>query len=211
MVVWGGPTNIWEKERSERQRRKGKTYPTECRVPKIWKESLPQWSVQRNSQSAFGIDHLVMPMCRAVSCVVGRGCLLWPVCSLGKILLAFPLLHLVLQGQTFLLLQVSLDFLLLHFSPLWWKEHLFWVLVLEDLVGLHRTVELQLLQHEWLGYRLGLLWYWMICLGNEQRPFCCFWGWTQVLHFGLFCWPWWLLHFFWGILAHSSRYNGHLN
>ena len=57
---------------------------------------------------------LVMSMCRVFSCVVGRGCLLWPVCSLCKILLAFALLHPVLQGQTRLLLQVSLNFLLLH-------------------------------------------------------------------------------------------------
>ena len=28
--------------------------------------------------------------------------------------------------------------------------------------------------------------------------------------FGLFCWLWWLLHFFSGILAHSGRYNVHL-
>ena len=35
-----------------------------------------------------------MSMCRVFSCVVGRGCLLWPVCSLGKTLLAFALLHL---------------------------------------------------------------------------------------------------------------------
>ena len=46
---------------------------------------------------------------------------------------------------------------LLHSSPLWWKGHLFWVLVLENLVGLHRTLQLQLLQHYWLGHRLGLL------------------------------------------------------
>ena len=32
----------------------------------------------------------------------------------------------------------------------------FWVLVLEGVVGLDRTVELQLLQHYWLGHRLGL-------------------------------------------------------
>ena len=37
-------------------------------------------------------------------CVVGRGCLLWPVRSLGKTLLAFILLHSVFQGQLFLLL-----------------------------------------------------------------------------------------------------------
>ena len=35
-------------------------------------------------QSDFSVDHLVMSMCRVFSCVVGRGCLLWPVRSLGK-------------------------------------------------------------------------------------------------------------------------------
>ena len=55
--------------------------------------------------------------CRAFSCVVGRGCLPWPVCSLGKTLLAFALLHFVLQGQLCLLFQVSLDFLLLYSTP----------------------------------------------------------------------------------------------
>ena len=34
--------------------------------------------------------------------------------------------------------------------------------------------------------RLGLQWYWMFCLGNEQRSFCCFWDCNQVLHVGLF-------------------------
>ena len=46
----------------------------------------------------FGVDHLVMSMC-IFSRVVWRGCLLWPVCSLGKTLLAFALLHSVLQGH----------------------------------------------------------------------------------------------------------------
>ena len=153
----------------------------------------------------------MMSMCRVFSCVVGRGCLLWPVHFLGKTLLAFALLHYVFQGQICLLLQVFLGFLLLHSSPLEWKEHLFWVLVLKGLVSLHRTIQLQLLQCYWFGHRLGLLWYWMVCLGNEQRSFCHFWDFIQVLHFGLFCWPWWLLHFFWGIPAHSSRYNGHMS
>ena len=61
----------------------------------------------------------------------------------------------------------------------------FRVLVLEDLVGLHGTVQFQLLKHYWLGHRLGLLWYWVVCLGNEQRSFCRFWDCIQVLHFGL--------------------------
>ena len=34
MVVWGGLTNSWGKKRNERQRRKGKIFPFECRVPK---------------------------------------------------------------------------------------------------------------------------------------------------------------------------------
>ena len=33
MAVWGGLTNSCEKERSEKQRRKGKINPFECRVP----------------------------------------------------------------------------------------------------------------------------------------------------------------------------------
>ena len=63
--------------------------------------------------------NLVMFMCKVFSCFVERGCLLWLVRSLGKTLSAFPLLHSVLQGQICLLLQVFLDFLLLHSSPLW--------------------------------------------------------------------------------------------
>ena len=34
MVVWGGLTNSWEKRKIERQRRKGKIQPSECRDPK---------------------------------------------------------------------------------------------------------------------------------------------------------------------------------
>ena len=33
-VVWGGLTNSYEKKKSERQSRKEKIYPNECRVPK---------------------------------------------------------------------------------------------------------------------------------------------------------------------------------
>ena len=77
------------------------------------------------------------------------------VFSLGKILLSFALLHFVLQGQTCLLLQVSLDFLLLHSSFLLMKRTSFLcvffflggVVVLKGLVGLHRTVQFQLLCH----------------------------------------------------------------
>ena len=82
-------------------------------------ELLHLWLRKKYNESDFSIDHLVMSMCRVLSYVVGRGSLLWPVHSLGKTLLAFELLHFVLLGQTCLLFQVSLDFLLLHFNPLW--------------------------------------------------------------------------------------------
>ena len=122
-------------------------------------------------------------VCRVFSCVVGRGCLLWPVRSFGKTLLAFALLHSVFQGQICLLLQVFLGFLLLHSSPLWWKGRLFWVLVLKGLVGLHSAVQLQLLRRYWLEHKPGLLWHWVVCLGDEERAFCRFWDCIQVPYF----------------------------
>ena len=40
MVAWGGLTNSCEKKRSERQRRKGKIYPSEFRIPKNSKDKI---------------------------------------------------------------------------------------------------------------------------------------------------------------------------
>ena len=130
-------------------------------------ELLHLW-LQEYNQSNLVIDHLVMSMCGVFFCAIGRGSLLWLVVSFGKALSVFALLHFVLQGQICLLLQVSLDFLFLHSCPLQWKGHLFWVFVLGGFTGLHRTVQLQLLQYYWLGHRLGLLWCWMVCLGNRD-------------------------------------------
>ena len=87
----------------------------------MWLENAFTWFVLGlGSFISFSedMDHLVMSMCRVLSYIVGRGCLLSSVHSLGKTLLAFALLHFVLQGQTFLLLQISLDILLLHSSSL---------------------------------------------------------------------------------------------
>ena len=81
-------------------------------------------------------------------------------------LLALDPLCFVLQGQICLLLQVFLDF---HFCiPVSYNEKgiLFWVL--EGLLGLHRTIQRQLLQRYWLGHRLGLLWYWMVALETNR-------------------------------------------
>ena len=65
--------------------------------------------------------------------------------------------------------QYLFDFLLLHSNLLCWKGHLFFFGVLEGVVGLHSNGQFQLLQHQWLGHRLGLLGCWKtVCLGNKQ-------------------------------------------
>ena len=111
---------------------------------------------------------------RVISWVVGKGCLLWPACSLDKVLLVFSLLHFVLQGQTCLLFQVTLDFLLLHSNPLWWKGYLLFGVSSRRSCRSHRNCQLQLFGHQWLGHRLGLLWYRIVFLGKKSKSFCCF-------------------------------------
>ena len=49
------------------------------------------------------------------------------------------------------------------------EKDIFFLLILKGLVDLRRTIQLQLLQHYWLGHRLGLSYYLMVCLGSKQR------------------------------------------
>ena len=86
------------------------------------------------------------------------------------------------------------------------------MLVLESLVGFRRTIQFQFLQHYWLGHRLELLWYWMVCLGNHRDHSVIFEITSKycILDSFLTLRPT-PLHFFQGILAHSDRYNGLLS
>ena len=115
-----------------------------------------------------------MSTCRVFFYGVARGCLLWPVRSLGKTLLAFALPHLCIPKPSFPVTPGVYWFPIFSFQSPVMKRTSFFVLVLGGLIGLHRTVQLPLLQCYWLGHRLGLPWYWMVCLGNEQRSFCHF-------------------------------------
>ena len=136
-----------------------------------------------------------MSMCRDFSYVVGRGYLLWPMHSLGKTLLAFALLHFVLQGQTCLLLQVSLDFLLLYSSSLWWKGHHFLVLFLEGLVVLHRIFKFTFLSISGWGIDLNyceIEWFALEMSKNCSVIFEC----APNYCISDSCWPWGILHFF---------------
>ena len=65
---------------------------------------------KEHNESDLDNDHQVMSMCRVVSWCWKRVCAMTSV-SLDKTLLTFALVHFVLQGKTFLLFQVSLDFI----------------------------------------------------------------------------------------------------
>ena len=111
-----------------------------------------------------------MSMCRVFSCVVGRGCLLWPVCSwqnsnsLGPAPFHIPRPNLPVTPGVSWLPTFAFQ------SPVA-KGHIILVLVLEGVVDLHRTIQFQLLEHQWVGHRFGLLWCWMVCLRNKPRSF----------------------------------------
>ena len=121
-----------------------------------------------------------MSMCRVVSCCWKR---VFATTSgktrltFGKPLLAFALLHFVLQGQTCLLFQGSLEFLLLDSGPLCWNIHLFLVLVLGGLGSHYRTIQLQ------------LPWNW--CWGTDFALNA--WMTAQYIPHGACC-GWWATH-----------------
>lgn len=64
-----------------------------------------------------------------------------------------------------------------------------------DVVGLHRTNQLQILWHQGLGHILGLLWYWKwLALETNQEHSVVFEIAPNIV-FCTFDWPWVLLHF----------------
>jgi len=113
-----------------------------------------------------------MSICRVFSCIVGRECLLWPVCSLGKILSLCPA-PFCTPRQSCLLPQVSLTSYFCIPFP-YNEKDIFFGCYSRKSSSSHPTFQLQLLQHYWFGHILGLFWYWMVCLGNGQRSFCWF-------------------------------------
>ena len=101
--------------------------------------------LQRIYQFDFGIDHLVMSIYRVISFVVEGGGWLWPVCSLGRTLLAFALLH--SKAKLACYSRYLLTFYFRIPVPYDEKDILLCVLSSRSLVGLQKTVQLQLLWH----------------------------------------------------------------
>ena len=115
-----------------------------------------------------------MSMPTVISYVFGRGCLLWPVRSLGKTVNLCPASFCIPRSNLPVTPGISW-FLTFAFQAPMMKTTSFCVCVLVlGLVGLLRTFQLQVFKHSWLGHRLGLLWHWMACLVNGQRSFCFF-------------------------------------
>ena len=63
---------------------------------------------------------------------------------------------------------------------------------------------------KYLVHRLGLLWWWRICLGNELRSFTPFWDCTPNIAFQILLLTMRATPLLLQIPAHSSRYNSHL-
>ena len=151
--------------------------------------ATPIFSCKEYDQFDFGIDDLMMSMCRVISRCWKRvftmtSAFSWQnSVSLCCASFCIPRPNLpVIPGIIWL---PTFAFQ----SPIM-KRTSFLGVSSKKSCSLHRTVQLQLLQCYWLGHRLGLLWFWMVCLGNEQRSFCHFWDCIQLLHFRLFCWLW---------------------
>ena len=105
-------------------------------------------------------------------CVVILGCwkgyLLWPACYFDKTLLAFASSFCTPRPNLPVTLGISwLPAFAFQFS-LMKRTSFFLLLFLEGVVGLHSISQLPASLAS-LGHRLGLLWCWMVCLGNEPR------------------------------------------
>ena len=147
-------------------------------------ELLHLW-LQKYNQSDFGVDHLVMSMCSLLLCCWKRVFAMTSAFSWQNSVSFWPALFCTPRPNLPVTPGISWLSTFAFQSPII-KRTSFLVVSSTRSCRFHRTVQIQLLQRYWLGHRLGLPWYWMVCLGNEQRSFCCFWDYIQVLHFGLF-------------------------
>ena len=145
--------------------------------------SLYRVGYKKYNQSYFGNDHLVISIYSLFLCCWNRLFATTSVFSWQNSISLCPASFCTPRPN----LPITPGVSWLPTFAFQWKGYLFWMLVSKDPVGLLRTIQLQLLQHYWLGHRLRSRWYWMVCLGNEQSSFCRFWDCIQVLHFGHFC------------------------
>ena len=134
--------------------------------------TFPSW-VYRQDDSIK--NHLVMSMCKAMSCVIDKGSSVWPVHSLGRIQLNFcPVSSCIPRPNLPAIPHIFFIFSFCIPIPYDDKNIFHLQLALGNHVCLHRTDQCELLHNQDSGQRLALLWWWIVCLENEQRPFCKF-------------------------------------
>ena len=115
-----------------------------------------------------------MSMYRIVSWVVGKGCFAMTSVSSWQNSVSLCLASFCTPSPNLPVTPGRSCFPAFAFQSLMMKRTSFLVLILEDLAGLRRPGQLQLLWHEWFGHRLGLLWCWLFCLENKWSPFWVF-------------------------------------
>ena len=147
------------------------------------------------NQSDFGIDHLVMSMCSLLLCYWKRVFAMTSAFSCQNSISLCPASFCTPRPNLPVTPSISWLLTFAFQSPIM-KRVSFGGVSSRRSYRSHRPIQLQLLQHYWSGHRLGLLWYWMVSLGNEEISFFCFWDHILVLHLRTFCWLWWLFHFF---------------
>ena len=103
----------------------------------LYRKNFSIFGYKEYTQSNFNIDHLVIYMCRVISWVVGKGCLLWPACSIDKTLLALSCFILHSKAK---LPYYSRHLLTSYFCILICYGEKYLMLVLESVAGLHRNI-----------------------------------------------------------------------
>ena len=136
------------------------TVSSRCYFCWLYRASL---SSAAKNISDFCIGHLVMSMCRVIAWVVGKECLLWSACSLHKTVILFPASFCTIRQNLPVILGISRLPTFAFKSLMMKNTSFFFGVSLKSVVGLHRTSQLQLLWHQSLGHRCGLLWCWMVC------------------------------------------------
>ena len=149
-----------------------------------------------------------MSMCRVISCVVGRGCLLWPMGFFWQNSMKLcPSSFCTPRPNLPVTPGISWPPTFAFQSPIM-KMTLFCGVSSRRLQAFIELFNFSFFSIT--GRGIGLDYCDIEWFALETDIILSFLRLHPLLHFEIFCWPWWLLHFFWGIPAHSSRYSGHL-
>ena len=150
-----------------------------------------------------------MSMHRVFSCVVGRGCLLWPVFSWENSISLCPA-SFYTQKPNFPVTPCISRLPTFAFHSSIMKRTSFSGIILEGTVDLIEQFNFSFFSSTGWGTDLHYCDIEWFALENN-RDLSVIFEIASKFCIRLFCWLWGLLLFFWRIIAHSSRYNGHLS